>query len=166
MADGGGRGICTFVVLQALSQAETSWSAAEASTIWSAATAKILLGGAGDAAHLRDIEALLGTRTTSRKSRSWNTESLGHSVSEQHERLPLMTVDEIRRMPTGIGLLTYRNRRPALLELDGWIDRRDARQISAGKSALEKEQQAHFAARELAQATLRRGPDATQEDDV
>jgi len=166
MADGGGRGICTFVVLQALSQAETSWSAAEASTIWSAATAKILLGGAGDAAHLRDIEALLGTRTTSRKSRSWNTESVGHSVSEQHERLPLMTVDEIRRMPTGIGLLTYRNRRPALLELDGWIDRRDARQISAGKSALEKEQQAHFAARELAQATLRRGPDATQEDDV
>lgn len=30
MADGGGRGICTFVVLQALSQAETAWSRAEA----------------------------------------------------------------------------------------------------------------------------------------
>ncbi|MDR7110913.1 type IV secretory pathway TraG/TraD family ATPase VirD4 [Microbacterium trichothecenolyticum] len=39
MADGGGRGICTFIVLQALSQAETSWSRAEADTIWAAATA-------------------------------------------------------------------------------------------------------------------------------
>lgn len=68
MADGGGRGICTFVVLQALSQAETSWSAAEASTIWSAATAKILLGGAGDAAHLRDIESLLGSVTIDARS--------------------------------------------------------------------------------------------------
>lgn len=166
MADGGGRGICTFVVLQALSQAETSWSAAEASTIWSAATAKILLGGAGDAAHLRDIEALLGLRNTRRTQKSWNTREVGHSVSEQHERLRLMTVDEIRRMPTGIGLLTYRNRRPALLELDGWIERRDARTISAGKSALEREQQAHFAAAELAKVTDRREPQPVQADDV
>lgn len=145
MADGGGRGICTFVVLQALSQAETSWSAAEARTIWSAATAKILLGGAGDTPHLRDIETLLGMRERRRTQQSWNSNSLGYSTSEQHDRLPLMSVDELRRMPTGIGLLAYRNRRPALLELDGWIDRRDAKAISAGKGELEKEQQEHFA---------------------
>lgn len=150
MADGGGRGICTFVVLQALSQAETSWSAAEASTIWSAATAKILLGGAGDAAHLRDIESLLGVRDHRRTQRSWSSDSTAHSTSEHHERLPLMTVDEIRRMPTGIGLLTYRNRRPALIELDGWIDRRDAKTITAGKRELEREQQSHFSAKEAA----------------
>ena len=150
MADGGGRGICTFVVLQALSQAETSWSAAEASTIWSAATAKILLGGAGDAAHLRDIESLLGVREHRRTQRSWNSDSMAHSTSEHHERLPLMTIDEIRRMPTGIGLLTYRNRRPALIELDGWIDRRDAKTITAGKTDLEREQQSYFSAEEEA----------------
>jgi hypothetical protein len=69
-------------------------------------------------------------------------------------------------MPTGIGLLTYRNRRPALLELDGWIERRDARTISAGKSALEREQQAHFAAAELAKVTDRREPQPVQADDV
>jgi type IV secretory pathway TraG/TraD family ATPase VirD4 len=57
MADGGGRGICTFIVLQALSQAETSWSRAEADTIWAAATAKVLLGGASHVDHLRDIES-------------------------------------------------------------------------------------------------------------
>ena len=150
MADGGGRGICTFVVLQALSQAETSWSAAEASTIWSAATAKILLGGAGDAAHLRDIESLLGVREHRRTQRSWNSDSMSHSTSEHHERLPLMTVDEIRRMPTGIGLLTYRNRRPALIELDGWIERHDAKKITAGKTDLEREQQTFFAEEEAA----------------
>ena len=99
MADGGGRGICTFVVLQALSQAETSWSRAEADTIWAAATAKVLLGGAIHVDHLRDIEALLGTRDTRRTQRSWSTREAGHYTSEQHERRPLMSVDEIRRMP-------------------------------------------------------------------
>lgn len=146
MADGGGRGICTLVVLQALSQAETSWSAAEASTIWSAATAKVLLGGGGDADHLGDVERLLGYRGRQRTQRSWNTEQLGYSTSEQHERLPLMTVDELHRMPNGTGLLSYRNRRPVLLELDGWTERRDGREISTSKRDLEREQQAHFAA--------------------
>lgn len=145
MADGGGRGICTMVVLQALSQAETSWSRAEADTIWSAATAKILLGGASDVPHLRDYEALLGTRERRRTQRSWNSESVGHNTSEQLDHTPLMTIDEIRRMPQEVGLLTYRNRRAALLDLQGWIDRRDAAEIKAGKSGLEQEQQVHFA---------------------
>ena len=61
-----------------------------------------------------------------------------------------MTVDEIRRMPTGIGLLTYRNRRPALIELDGWIERHDAKKITAGKTDLEREQQTFFAEEEAA----------------
>ena len=71
---------------------------------------------------------------------------MGHSVSEQHERLPLMTVDELRRMPNGTGLLSYRNRRPVLLELEGWTQRRDGREISDAKRDLERDQQAQFAA--------------------
>lgn len=144
MADGGGRGICTFVVLQALSQAETSWSRAEADTIWAAATAKVLLGGASHVDHLRDIEALLGSRDTQRTQRSWSTRELGHGTSEQHERRPLMSVDEIRRMPQTIGLLAYRNRRGVLLDLAGWDERRDARTIQTGKRATEQEQRAVF----------------------
>ena len=70
MADGGGRGICAMVVLQALSQAESGWSAAETSAIWSAATAEVLLGGGADVDDLRDIEALLGTRELMRSQRS------------------------------------------------------------------------------------------------
>lgn len=144
MADGGGRGICTFVVLQALSQAETSWSRAEADTIWAAATAKVLLGGASHVNHLRDVEALLGTRQTKRTQRSWSSRESGHSTSEQHERLPLMSVDEIRRMPQNIGLLAYRNRRGVLLDLAGWDARRDAREIQTGKRATESDQQTVF----------------------
>ncbi|KAF2414646.1 hypothetical protein B1729_03430 [Microbacterium sp. B35-04] len=144
MADGGGRGICTFVVLQALSQAETSWSRAEADTIWAAATAKVLLGGASHVDHLRDVETLLGTRQTRRTQRSWSTRETGHSTSEQHERLPLMSVDEIRRMPQTVGLLAYRNRRGVLLDLAGWDERRDARAIQTGKRDTETEQREVF----------------------
>ncbi|GAA1969064.1 type IV secretory system conjugative DNA transfer family protein [Microbacterium deminutum] len=144
MADGGGRGICTFVVLQALSQAETSWSRAEADTIWAAATAKVLLGGASHVDHLRDVEALLGTRQTRRTQRSWSTRDAGHSTSEQHERLPLMSVDEIRRMPPTVGLLAYRNRRAVLLDVTGWDQRRDAMTIQRGKRDTEIDQRAVF----------------------
>jgi type IV secretory pathway TraG/TraD family ATPase VirD4 len=146
MADGGGRGICTFIVLQALSQAQTSWTRAEADTIWAAATAKVLLGGASHVEHLRDIESLLGTRDTRREQRSWTTRDLGHSTSEHHERRPLMSVDEIRRLPPTAGLLAYRNRRSALLDLAGWDERPDARAITAGKRDTEREQRETFAA--------------------
>ena len=144
MADGGGRGICTFVVLQALSQAETSWSRAEADTIWAAATAKVLLGGASHVDHLRDVETLLGTRDTRRTQKSWSTREAGHHTSEQHERRPLMSVDEIRRMPPTLGLLAYRNRRGVLLDLAGWDERRDARTIAVGKRDTEREQRDVF----------------------
>lgn len=144
MADGGGRGICTFVVLQALSQAETAWSRAEADTIWAAATAKVLLGGASHVSHLRDVEALLGNRDSRRTNRSWSTQQTGHQTSEHTERLPLMSVDEIRRMPQTLGLLAYRNRRGVLLDLAGWDERSDARSIQTGKRATEHEQRAVF----------------------
>lgn len=144
MADGGGRGICTFVVLQALSQAETAWSRAEADTIWAAATAKVLLGGASHVAHLRDVEALLGTRDARRTERSWNTAQHGYHTSERQDRLPLMSVDEIRRMPETLGLLAYRNRRGVLLDLAGWDARRDAKAIQRGKLSTEVEQRTIF----------------------
>ncbi len=146
MADGGGRGICTFVVLQALSQAETSWSRAEADTIWAAATAKLLLGGASHVEHLRDIETMLGHRDYRRTQRSWSSDDTRYNTSEQLERRPVMSVDEIRRMPSNTGLLAFRNVSPVLLELAGWDARRDAREIQAGKRDLEREQRAVFAA--------------------
>lgn len=147
MADGGGRGICTFVVLQALSQAETAWSRAEADTIWGAATAKVLLGGASNVAHLRDVETLLGFRERRRTQRSWSTNREGVHTSEHHERLPLLTADEIRRLPQDVGLLAYRNRRGVLLDLTAWDQRHDAAAIKAARRTTEAEQRDVFAER-------------------
>lgn len=163
MADGGGRGICTFIVLQALSQAETSWSRAEADTIWAAATAKVLLGGASHVGHLRDIESLLGTRDTRRKQRSWTTRDPGHSTSEHHERRPLMSVDEIRRLPPTAGLLAYRNRRSVLLDLAGWDERADAASIQSGKHDTEQEQRTVFDTAQRAATPVRRDPEGASE---
>ncbi|NNC12841.1 type IV secretory system conjugative DNA transfer family protein [Planctomonas sp. JC2975] len=143
MADGGGVGISTVVVLQALSQAETAWSKAEADTIWSAATAKLLLGGASDVGHLRDVESLLGTRRIHARAHSYSDSNTTTSISR--EKVPVLTLDEIRRMPQTIGLLAYRNRRGVLLELEGWTERSDANTISSGKTATELEQQQVFA---------------------
>jgi type IV secretory pathway TraG/TraD family ATPase VirD4 len=142
MADGGGIGISTIVVFQALSQAETAWSRSEADTIWSAATAKLLLGGASDVDHLRDIESLLGTRRVRNTGHSYTDTSSTTSV--HNEKTPVMTLDEIRRMPETLGLLAYRNRRGALLDLQGWTDRADAATITVGKASTEAEQHVVF----------------------
>lgn len=143
MADGGGIGISTIVVLQALSQAETAWSKPEADTIWSAATAKLLLGGASDVDHLRDVESLLGTRRIRTRNHTYSDTTTSTNVSR--EKVPVLTVDEIRRMPHTVGLLAYRNRRGVLLDLQGWTERSDARTVTAGKTVTEQDQQQVFA---------------------
>ncbi|NLT25769.1 MAG: TraM recognition domain-containing protein, partial [Microbacteriaceae bacterium] len=131
------------VVLQALSQAETAWSAAEAETIWSSSIAKILLGGASNVGHLRDVEAMLGDRKTRQTSKTtgWGMTT---SFNESLERRPVISVDELRRLPEGIGLLAYKNRRGVLLDMPGWIDRPDAEAIKVAKAATERLQEQGF----------------------
>ncbi|MET0202544.1 MAG: TraM recognition domain-containing protein, partial [Gaiellaceae bacterium] len=126
----------------------TAWSRAEMDTIWSAATAKLILGGASDVAHLRDVSALMGERNVRKQSYSYSRG--GSSSSEQTDRQALMSVDEIRRMPETMGLLAYRNRRPVLLDLQGWIERRDAKLIQEGKRATEADARLVFAERAAA----------------
>lgn len=142
LSDGGGIGIWTLVVLQGFSQARTAWSADEADTIWTSAIAKLLLGGASDASHLGDLERMLGTRKTKTKSHSLSTQ--GNSTQIGLEGVPVMSVDELRRLPTGYGLLAYKNKRGVLLEMPGWIDRADGKEIAAGKKETEAEQAAEF----------------------
>jgi len=146
MADGGGIGISPLVVLQARTQAETAWSRAEMDSVFSAATAKMLLGGSSDVAFLRDMQELLGQRELDRKTRSWSES--GTSMSKQSELRALITPEEMRRMPQSIGLLSYRNVRPVLLDLDAWIDRDDAKAVKRGKRETERGQQLVFAEQE------------------
>lgn len=114
MADGD---IPTAVVLRSPARGETVWSAAEIEAVRSAAPAALLFGGASDAARLRDLAALLGTR----RARG----------GAQGERVPVVTADELRRMPETTALMVYRDRRGILLDLPGPAQHR----VSAPKPA-------------------------------
>ncbi|PPF38542.1 type IV secretory system conjugative DNA transfer family protein [Pseudoclavibacter sp. AY1H1] len=142
LSDGGGIGIWTLVVLQGFSQARTAWSADEADTIWTSAIAKILYGGGSDESHLKGLESILGTREVRTKSRSVSLQ--GNSTQLGIERLPVLSVDELHRIPTGYGVLAYKNKRGVLLEMPGWTKRADADEISAGKKQTEAEQADEF----------------------
>ncbi|OII39286.1 type IV secretory system conjugative DNA transfer family protein [Plantibacter sp. MMLR14_011] len=142
LSDGGGIGISTMVVLQSLSQAKSRWSESEADTIWNSAIAKLMLGGSSNIKHLQDVSSMLGQRQVNRGSVSRS--ETGTTRSEQRQLEPVLTVDELRRLPEGMGLLSYRNRRGVLLDVEGWTTRRDAREIVAGKRSTEAAQRQVF----------------------
>lgn len=131
MADGGGVGISTFVVLQSLAQARGGWGEQEAQAIFDAAIIKVQLGGAGNERDLEGFAKLMGDRQVKDISRSWSEEG-GQSKSEQLRDKAVMTISEMRRIPTGYGLYLGRNGRPILMKMIRWIDRPDAGEIKAG----------------------------------
>mgnify|MGYP000855339024 CR=1 FL=1 len=131
MADGGGVGISTMVVLQSLAQARGQWGENEAQAIFDAAIVKVQLGGAGNPRDLEDFSKLAGERQVKEVNRSWGDDgSMTHS--EQLKERAVITVDEMRRIPPGQGLYFGRRARPFLLTMVRWIDRKDAEQIKAG----------------------------------
>lgn len=131
MADGGGVGISTIVVLQSLAQARSGWGEQEAQAIFDAAIVKIQLGGAGNDRDLETFAKLLGQRQVTEISRSWSEDG-GTSRSEQLREKDVLSIAEMRRIPTGYGLYIGRNGRPLLMKMSRWIDRSDAKQIKAG----------------------------------
>lgn len=141
LADGGGQGITTMVVLQSLSQARSGWSTAQAETIWEASNVKVLLGGAAAESDLENFSKLLGPCTIIKRSFSESARA-GVTYNTQDEDVPLIRPDELRRLPDGVGVLVFKNMRGALLDLGAWIDRSDASSISAGKKEIEKQARA------------------------
>lgn len=155
MADGGGVGISPLVVLQARTQAETQWSPAEMQSVFSAATAKLLLGGSSDVAFLKDMEQLLGRRDVDRKGKTFTDNGTSQQLSREHQSL--MSIDEMRRLSSELGLLSYRSRRPILLDLQAWIDRKDAATVKAGKKTTEAAQRLVFSEQSAARANGGKG---------
>ena len=153
MSDGGGRGICVVVVLQARRQAEVSWSAAEMHAVFGAATVTIQLGGSTDNDYLSEVQNLLGPREIKRGSKTYSEQ--GTSSQEQTHEVPLMTASELRRMPSRLGLLVTKNLRPVLLDLSKWTERDDAKEIFAGRRETATAQQLVFAEQERARLERR-----------
>lgn len=136
LADGGGIGISTLVVLQSLSQARTGWSIEEAATIWDSAIIKVIFGGGSDERDLRSLAGLLGERSLIVNTRSWSSQGRQHG--EQIRESPVIRLDEIRRLPVGTALMLGRRTRPILLDLQEWHKRKDAAELGRSKAELER----------------------------
>lgn len=136
LADGGGIGISTLVVLQSLSQARSGWSIDEASTIWDSAIIKVIFGGGSDERDLRSLAGLLGERSLTLTTRSWSSQ--GRQDGEQIRETPVISLDEIRRLPVGTALMLGRRTRPILLDLREWHKRKDAAELGRSKAETER----------------------------
>ncbi|MFK4088799.1 type IV secretory system conjugative DNA transfer family protein [Kribbella sp. NPDC020789] len=125
MADGGGSGISTHVVIQSLAQARERWGEQAAAAMWDAATLRLILGGSAQPRDLQDLAAVCGERDE--EIRNWSRDPHGgRTTSTTTRRLPILPPDVIRTLPFGTGVLLARTAPPILLNMTPWTDRPDA----------------------------------------
>ncbi|MDA8265614.1 MAG: TraM recognition domain-containing protein [Actinomycetota bacterium] len=127
VSSGGGDGIVTVPVIQALSQARSRWGDGNAQTIKSAATVRIVLPGVDDANDLREICALAGEVDVEQVSTSSGLGGTSRSVSMQ--RRPALTPDQVRSLPLGHAWVIGRTLAPVEVELSPWMKRPYADEI-------------------------------------
>ncbi|WP_405065041.1 TraM recognition domain-containing protein [Kribbella sp. NBC_01510] len=128
MADGGGSGISTLVVIQSLAQARERWGEQAAAAMWDAATLRLILGGSAQPRDLQDLAAVCGDRDE--EIRNWSRGADGaRTISTSTRRIPILPPDVIRTLPFGTGILLARTAPPILLKMVPWTDRPDADQI-------------------------------------
>jgi type IV secretion system protein VirD4 len=128
MADGGGSGISTHVVIQSLAQARDRWGEQAAAAMWDAATLRLILGGSAQPRDLQDLSAVCGDRDD--EVRNWSRGPDGaRTLSTSTRRIPILPPDVLRTLPFGTGILLARTAPPILLTMTPWIDRPDADKI-------------------------------------
>ena len=128
MADGGGSGISTLVVIQSLAQARERWGEQAAAAMWDAATLRLILGGSAQPRDLQDLAAVCGDRDD--EVRNWSrSPDGGRTLSTSTRRMPILPPDVLRTLPFGTGILLARTAPPILLNMTPWTARPDADQI-------------------------------------
>jgi len=139
MSEGGGSGLPTMVVLQSLAQARDRWGKETAGAIWDSATAKVILPGSSNADDLADISRLLGERTVTEQSQSYQTGvgRGGKSISTSERKQAILDPSAIRTLRPGHALLLLRSAQPIMLTLRPWITRPDAARISGDREQVE-----------------------------
>ncbi len=153
MAEGGGRGVTTLVVLQSLAQAREKWGEHAADAIWDAATVKLILGGLGKVRDLDDLSRLIGERDEATTSVSRGGGS-GQSTSTSLRRVPVMPPELLRTLPDGLAALLLRRTKPAIVDLTAWQQRRDAAQLREAQQAFDTASQDAARAAVAARHTL------------
>jgi type IV secretory pathway TraG/TraD family ATPase VirD4 len=145
MSEGGGSGIATTVVLQSLAQARARWGNDEAAAIWDAAN-KIVLGGSSNATDLRDLSALLGSRTEKRVS--YSHDGFGRrTATTSTSDVPVYEPSDLRTLRFGSAVLLFRSLAPIQLQLRPWTARKDRRALDEGRRRVENLLQQHAAHR-------------------
>jgi type IV secretory pathway TraG/TraD family ATPase VirD4 len=137
MSDGGGTGITTSVVLQSLAQARSRWGQQDAAAIWDSAIVKVVLGGSGNAADLRDLSALLGSREDQRVNTSWGHDGKRSFSMSSHDK-PILDPGQLRTLRFGNAVLLLRSAPPIMLHLRSWTARRDAASLTLARDAVER----------------------------
>ncbi|MDX6553795.1 MAG: hypothetical protein QOH74_2283, partial [Gaiellales bacterium] len=137
MADGGGSGISTHVVIQSLAQARDRWGEQAAAAMWDAGTLRLILGGSAQPRDLQDLSAVCGDRDD--EVRNWSRGPDGaRTLSTSTRRIPILPPDVLRTLPFGTGILLARTAPPILLTMTPWTDRPDADKIRHSIAANER----------------------------
>lgn len=138
MSDGGGRGMPTWIFVQAPSQLRTRWGNDGAATIINSASITLLLGGIKDTAFLEDISRLSGDKQVERTSTTESQQQSSKSTSSTAERV--LTVSELRQLPEGEAVLLYREMAPARVHLPAHWEGKDRAKFADSEAwALAKE---------------------------
>lgn len=130
LADSGGRGIQLYVYVQNFSQLRQRWGFEEATEIWDCASIKLVLGGLSNSKDLLALSDLLPERIVDQASVSTGT-AVRDQVTVSPWRQRALTIDEIRELGDGEGLLFYRNLRAAKVDLPGWWETPDLADLVA-----------------------------------
>jgi type IV secretion system protein VirD4 len=128
MADGGGNGISTLVVIQSLAQARDRWGEQAAAAMWDAATLRLILGGSAQPRDLQDLSAVCGDRDEELRNWSRGPDG-GRTWSTSTRRMPILPPAALRTLPFGTGVLLARTAPPIPLAMRPWTSRTDASAI-------------------------------------
>ncbi len=120
LADGRGRGIVVVYAMQSFSQAVSRWGVNKAETMANATSITVVLGGLTSASDLGELERLCGQRRVRRVAvqhgRGGRNGSPG-STTLSWESEPVLRADQLRTLPSGVGLVLWGRLPPVLARL-------------------------------------------------
>lgn len=121
VAELGGLGICTAVVLQSVASARSVWGEAGERALRDLANITLVWGGQKDVAFLEEISALAGEHDELVETITQN--ELGTSSSWTPRRMPVLPVGDIANLAPNHAVVVSAHLRPRIVHLPSW--RRD-----------------------------------------
>lgn len=114
----GSRGIILSVFLQSWTQGVEAWGEGGMKKMWSAANVQMVGKGVGEAAFLRELQELIGTRDV--KSRSLSSGKGGRSSSWSIRKDNIFEISELRALPKMRALVFSTGAPATYVKLEPW----------------------------------------------